>query len=68
MLNSCISVWLKIKGFKKAYLRGEHLLVICRPLAIWTTEENRVEEKLGRGEAIRPDGMKEKGRKRRRSD
>lgn len=52
------------KDLKKAYLHGEHLLVICRPLAIWTGEEEveRTEEKSGRGRKIRLEGMKEGAR------
>lgn len=32
------------KDFKKAYLHGEHLLVICGLLAIWTKGEEKVEK------------------------
>lgn len=51
VLNSSVSAWRKIKGlqrffffFWKAYLRGEHLLVICRPLATFGLEGRAAEE------------------------
>lgn len=52
VLNSFVYVWLKIKGCKgfKTYLHGEHLLVICRLLAVWTRGGGGKEKKTGRGD------------------
>lgn len=57
-----LSVWRKTKGlkyFKKAYLHGEHMLVICRPLATFGQESKGGVGGWDKGD----EGMKKKVRK-----
>lgn len=69
VLNSSISAWQKIKGlqrfffffFWKAYLRGEHLLVICRPLATFRLKGQAARgRKKWEGNDIRPEEKKKR--------